>query len=309
VKVGFTNLKPHQVACFGSTRNIKQDEMLMTYCVILALLVSTSAFAQVATPSFSDPTAPAFIVRLQRIQADRNVCAIVRGDGLFHVESEKVGRVDVSEGTLDQGELANLRTWINDTELAALTQNRIALPLVITEKDEFLISILRSPLTQNLTFMDRQSRKPFDNVINPLLHWIDALQHHPHTSLEEFAGRNNCLPPKKLEFSPRLEAPAAPKVSADSNSPETRRVAHLCVCGKGGEGEFSHHINSTGAVLDSDACPAVSNVTTARIICTLSPAVVIIVNPGWAVGNAGIYCFASWSRCADATNSWWRDTW
>jgi hypothetical protein len=70
----------------------------------------------------------------------------------------QVAGIEVSEGLLDDAELADLKRSLNEKELAALTQQKIAVPLVTTERDELLISILRSPLTQNLTFPDRASR-------------------------------------------------------------------------------------------------------------------------------------------------------
>jgi len=197
---------------------------LRTHCAAVCLLVGVSSFAQAPRLAFSDPAAPPFIVRLQRIQSDKNVCALVRGDGLFHVESETTNHFEVSEGTLDDAELANLKAALSNSELTALSQKKITSPLVMTEKDEFLLSILRSPFTQDLIFRDRESRKPFDSFISPLLHWIDTLQHYPHTSLSEFQGRHNCFPPKKLEFSrrrevqPSGEAPSVPIGSGKNDS-------------------------------------------------------------------------------------------
>jgi hypothetical protein len=122
---------------------------------------------------------------------------------LFHVERETGRRVEVSEGSLDESELAAVRDALNGKELVALSQQRISIPLVMTERDEVRISILRSPLTQNLTFLDRESRRPFDDFITPLLRWMDVLQKHSHTTLDEYSGRNNCLPPRKTELSMR----------------------------------------------------------------------------------------------------------
>ena len=189
---------------------------LRTHGVVVFLL-GISSLAQTPQPPFSDPASPAFIVRLQRTQSDKNVCAIVRGDGLFHVESETTNHFELSEGTLDDAELADLKAALSNSDLAALRQKKITSPLVMTEKDEFVLSILRSPLTHDLVFMDRESRRPFVSFINPLLRWLDALQHHAHTSLGEFVGRNNCLPPKKPEFSRRRELPSSVEASSAPN--------------------------------------------------------------------------------------------
>jgi hypothetical protein len=179
----------------------------------IVLVGALTANAQSQRLSFSDPAAPPFFVRLQHTTSDREVCVLVRGDGLFHVERETSDRVEVSEGLLDDAELADLRRSLNEKELAALTQQKIAVPLVTTKRDELLISILRSPLTQNLTFPDRASRHPYEEYVAPLLHWLDALQRHTHTPIDEYSGRNNCLPPRQMKFSTRI--PTNPRVEAE----------------------------------------------------------------------------------------------
>lgn len=202
------------------------------FCI--CILAGIALYAQVPKLSFSDPAAPPFIVRLERNHSGKSVCGIVRGDGLFHVESKGGSHVEISEGNLDDMELASLKAELANKDLAVLTQQMIPVPLAITEQDEVLISILRSPLTQNLTFLGRESRRPFDAFIDPLVHWFEALRQHPHTSLTEFSGRNNCLPPRKLDFSPRRnpvgtpDSPATPetgdaKVSTSGTSPPAPR--------------------------------------------------------------------------------------
>ena len=193
------------------------------------ILVVNLAFTQPQKPAFSDPTAPAFLVRLQRSTSDRDVCALIRGDGLFHLERETSSHLEVSEGVLDDSELADVKAALNERRLAELTQQRITVPLLTTGQDTLNVSILRSPLTQNLTFIDRESRRPFDEFITPLVQWMDALQKHSHTTLDEYSGRNNCLPPRKIEFSPRplaksnAEGPSVsqPVESRDTSSPPT----------------------------------------------------------------------------------------
>lgn len=139
------------------------------------------------------------------------------GDGLFHLERETASRIEVLEGVLGDLELADVKGALNERRLAELTQQRITVPLLTTERDTLNVSILRSPFTQNLTFMDRESRRPFDEFITPLLHWMDALQKHSHPTLDEYSGRNNCMPPRRIEFSLRRPERSNAKVPEPSS--------------------------------------------------------------------------------------------
>jgi hypothetical protein len=179
-------------------------KLLLWFVVTLEAL----ACAQTQKLEVAPLAVPPFIFRIQRTRSDRNACAIVRGDGLFHVEQETPNRLEVAEGTLDDGELAALKTVLGNKDLAALTQQKIPVPLIpippmFSERDVLQISILRSSFTQNAAFPDRESRRPFDEFVDALLHWMDLLQKHPRTKLDEYSARNNCLPPREIEFSPR----------------------------------------------------------------------------------------------------------
>jgi hypothetical protein len=181
-----------------------RHKLLLWFVVTLEALAS----GQTQKPEVADPAALPFIFRIQRTRPDRDVCAIVRGDGLFHVEQETPNRLEIAEGTLDDGELTALKTGLGNQELAALTQQKIPVPLIpvspmFSQRDVLQISILRSSFTQNIAFPDRESRRPFDEFIEPPLHWMDLLQKHSHTTRDEFSARNNCMPPRKIEFSSR----------------------------------------------------------------------------------------------------------
>jgi hypothetical protein len=165
------------------------------------------ACAQTQQAEVAGQPAPPFIFRVQRTRSDRDACAIVRDDGLFHAE-ETSNRVRVVEGTLSNSELAALKTALGNKELAALTQQTIPVPLIpvsplFSERDVLQISILRFSFSQNVAFPDRQSRRAFDEFIDPLLHWMDLLQKHSHTERDEDSGLNNCMPPRKIEFGSR----------------------------------------------------------------------------------------------------------
>jgi hypothetical protein len=167
-------------------------------------------------PGYADPAGGKFIVRLQRIgHSDRNVCALVRADGLFHVEKQTLSTIEVSEGTLNNAELLDLKTTLNNEKLADLTQSRISTSLVQKERDQFWVAILRSSTTQNLRFVDRESRRPYDDVVDPLLRWIDTVQHHAHTRVGGAELHNNCQPPKIT--TPRTDPQAATESPIDKD--------------------------------------------------------------------------------------------
>lgn len=191
------------------------EHALYTLCFSVASLL---AFGQTQTPAFSDPTAPPFQMRVQHTIAHNDVCALFRADGLFHLERQNGDRFEALEGVLDKAELADVDRMLNEKELVVLAQKNIAVPMKITKRDEVYISILRSPFIQNLTFPDRESRRPFDNLVTPLLHWMDALQKHSHTTLDEYSGRNSCMPPRKIGFSPR----PVEKQNAESPKPSSQ---------------------------------------------------------------------------------------
>jgi hypothetical protein len=160
------------------------------FLVWFVLTSTVIALGQAQKLGFSDAAAPPFIVRMQRTGPGKDVCAIVRGDGLFHVEQETSNDLEVAEGVLSEEELAALKTVLSEKGLVALTQQAITVPLMIRESDKLQISILRPPLTQNLIFLDRESRRPFDPFLKPLLHWMDILQSHSHGALDERRGSN-----------------------------------------------------------------------------------------------------------------------
>jgi hypothetical protein len=167
------------------------------------------ACAQTQKREVADPAAQPFFFRIRRSRLDKAVCAIVRADGFFHMEQETSDHVEIAQGTLDEIELATLKTILGNNGLAALTQQNIPaalipVPTMMSEPEVLQITVLRSSFTQNVEFPDRESRRPFDEFINPLLHWTDLLQKHSRIKLDEDSGRTNCLPPRKLEFSTRL---------------------------------------------------------------------------------------------------------
>jgi hypothetical protein len=87
--------------------------------------------------------------------------------------------------------------------LLRLQQRDIGEPLITGDLDNLFVSVLRSDHWQNLKFSSAESRKPYEEFLNPLLQWLDGLQKEKAKELTEESGRNNCLPPKEIQLQTR----------------------------------------------------------------------------------------------------------
>src|SRR3979409_1017838 len=72
-----------------------------------------------------------------------------------------------------------------------------------SDNNQVMLEIHRPGSWQQLFFPDSASREPFRDAMDPLLKWLDAVNKRKVRELSEQAGRNNCLPHSKLEFSQR----------------------------------------------------------------------------------------------------------
>ena len=109
----------------------------------------------------------------------------------------------IFEGALDESGLAQLRRLLDNEELTMLRDADIASPLMVDSVDWLQLNVFRGDHWQELHFRDASSRKAFHTTIDPLISWLDAIPRFPHRELSEDAGRNNCLPPKKIELKRR----------------------------------------------------------------------------------------------------------
>jgi hypothetical protein len=74
---------------------------------------------------------------------------------------------------------------------------------VTGDLDQLFVSILRPARWQNLEFDSAESRKPYEDFLNPLLKWLDDLHKEKAKELREESGRNNCLPPREIHLQTR----------------------------------------------------------------------------------------------------------
>jgi hypothetical protein len=172
--------------------------------VLVFLLASVIASAQV---EYS-----AYLLRLEHTTSGARLCVLLKRNGFFHLESDNGDYTKVFEGLLGGERLGRIQSELKDKELQELSQSQIEEPL--NPKPEFLqIDTLRDDHWQGLTFFSAESQQPYRRSLEPLIRWLDDLHKVPHKELSEDAGKNNCLPPRKITLKKRDEQ--APHQSAE----------------------------------------------------------------------------------------------
>ncbi len=167
-------------------------------------------FALAASGQTSETTAfkYPYLLHIETATFYDHSCVLLRNDGQFHLELEKGDHTKVFEGALPEDDLVQVQKLINGDQLRALTQKQIVEPSVNVQLDQLQIDVFRGDHWQDLFFLDASSRKPFDNLIAPLVRWLDALHKVPHRELSEDEGKNDCQLPKRIVLKRRRPAPA-----------------------------------------------------------------------------------------------------
>ena len=167
-----------------------------------------------------------YFLRMERLRSDHDVCVLVRRDGQYHLERLHPYGIRVFEGELPNGALGSLEALLTKDRLFQLQQSDIAVPHTTGDKDQFFVSVLRLPHWQNLEFDSAESRKPYEEFLNPLLKWLDDLQKEKAKELTEESGRNNCLPAREVSLQTRSGKKTS---SQNTQAPEGKQVPALDV--------------------------------------------------------------------------------
>jgi hypothetical protein len=187
--------------------------------VLLVVAVFAARLAQAQGGEATDPSATAYLLRLQRASYRQSVCLLLSGDGHYHVERHTPQKVRVFEGNLDAGEFRGVVHILSDDRLYELEQKQIPDLMLKSDNDQVMLDIHRPNSWQLLTFPDSASREPFRDTLDPLLKWFDEVNKRKMRELSEEAGRNNCMPPRRPEFArreePAQEAAASKPAAAD----------------------------------------------------------------------------------------------
>jgi hypothetical protein len=185
--------------------------------VVLAVL---SPFA-VATDDFP------YLLRIEHYVSGEQSCALLQKDGAFHLEQENGAAVKVFEGKISPKQLTELETALNHPPLAGLSQEQVEEPLLRTRFDKLQVDIFREGKWQELMFRSSDSQEMFKQSLRPLLRWLDHLPSSAHRELSEDEGKNNCLPPGKIELKSRGATPRSitPKIASDQAGAPLHSIA------------------------------------------------------------------------------------
>jgi hypothetical protein len=184
---------------------MKQRCISVIAFIFVVLPTAWASDQQTVTPA----TVP-YLLRMERLRSDQDVCVLVRRDGQYHLEQLNVASIRIFEGMLPNEELESLENLLTKERLSQLQQGDIAAQLGTAEQDKLFVSILRPAHWQNLEFDSAENRKPYEEFLNPLLKWMDHLQKEKAKELTEESGRNNCLPPREIKLQTRSGEKGSP---------------------------------------------------------------------------------------------------
>ena len=156
---------------------------------------------------------------MERLRFDQDACVLLRRDGQYHFEHLYPDGIKILEGRLPARDLASLESLLTEDELFRLKQGDIRIPLVTGDLDQVFISVLRPDHWQNLQFDSDESRKPYQELLTPLLRLLNDVQKVKAKELTEQSSRNNCLPLGEIHLKLRT---AENVVSPDTSMPESK---------------------------------------------------------------------------------------
>jgi hypothetical protein len=179
--------------CYFSVVRIALIFPVLVWLTCPALAQETSAAA---------PNHP-YLLRISRVIPHVSSCVLLRQDGGYHLERDYDDATEVYEGELARQELSRVQQWLEKERLRKLSSDQIAEPLVVINSESLQLNIFRSDRRQDLFFPSSESQQPFHELLAPLLEWFNGLRNEPHRTIAAISGKNNCMPPGKIELTAR----------------------------------------------------------------------------------------------------------
>jgi hypothetical protein len=167
------------------------------------IVLSSFSVAVIAQDNASSSGEASYLMRLERLRRDQDVCVLVRGDGQYHSEVLYPAKTEIFEGVLREDELRDLVKTLSQDRLFQLQQKDIRTPLLASGRDQITLSVLRPGYWQNLSFPSAESRASVSDLLDPLLKWLDEVRKRKGRRVTEESGRNNCNPPRQIQLTQR----------------------------------------------------------------------------------------------------------
>jgi hypothetical protein len=158
-----------------------------------------------------------YILRISHVTFGDSSCALLQEDGTFHLELARGEDTKVFEGTTSRDDVIKVQQWLADSRLTALSQEQIEEPIVRGRIEKLQLTIFRRDHWQDLYFQSDESEEPFKQSLDPLVRWLDGLHKLPHKEFSEDEGKQNCLPPRKIELTKRDPNPPPPQSNASTD--------------------------------------------------------------------------------------------
>lgn len=164
--------------------------------IALAALFPVCAGAQIHS-------APDFLFRMAHREASKASCILVETDGNFHLEENHHNSTRVFQGTLSADHLAALNALLAGAGFQQLLPEAVSSSLLPTGFEETLISVPRDGRWMSLRFVSGLSRDRNQSLLNQFFKWENSAAKSSRKKLQEESGRNNCLPPGRVELQTR----------------------------------------------------------------------------------------------------------
>ena len=165
----------------------------------LAFVILAASFAACE----SDPRPYPYLLRISHETYDDYSCALLQTSGAFHLEFAHGGDIKVHEGTTNVEDVKKLQRILDEPELAGLSQPQIEEPIFSGRTEKLQLTIYRRDHWEDLFFQSVESEERFKQSLDPIVQWLEALRRLPHKELSEDEGKQNCLPPRKIELKKR----------------------------------------------------------------------------------------------------------
>jgi hypothetical protein len=158
------------------------------------------------------------LLRMERVQRGEAVCVLVRDDGSYRLEKLFQAKTEMYSGSLGSIGVGQLRTMLANEQLRKLAQENIHSPLISDTIDTLQLDIWRDRGWQDLRFFAPESRKPFQESLDPLLRWFQQVQKHPPTAVRVEGPPMRCQPMRVTELVTTAESPEAARAAAGGES-------------------------------------------------------------------------------------------